>query len=292
LLIQALQQSMLMGNSAKGPLMKWKHQALILLGLLTVVPANANDNTLWQRSTLNQIIKKGELRVGLEPGYAPFEMLNKEKRVVGFDVDIAEEMAKAMGVKLKLIELDWNGILPALLTNQFDIIISGMTITSQRNLWINFTDPYMTVGQTILVRKKLARKIKSYRDLNSSRYTVTTKPGTTGLDAIKRLIPKAKLRLMESEWEAVKEVAEGRIDAFVYDLPFNSVAYARYKNKLGFINKPFTHERLGWGIRKGDPDFLNWLNHFLAQMKVDGRYKAIHTRWFKSASWQDQVEFK
>jgi polar amino acid transport system substrate-binding protein len=292
LLIQALQQSMLMGNSAKGPLMKWKHQALVLLGLLTVVPANANDNTLWQRSTLNQIIKKGELRVGLEPGYAPFEMLNKEKRVVGFDVDIAEEMAKAMGVKLKLIELDWNGILPALLTNQFDIIISGMTITSQRNLWINFTDPYMTVGQTILVRKKLARKIKSYRDLNSSRYTVTTKPGTTGLDAIKRLIPKAKLRLMESEWEAVKEVAEGRIDAFVYDLPFNSVAYARYKNKLGFINKPFTHERLGWGIRKGDPDFLNWLNHFLAQMKVDGRYKAIHTRWFKSASWQDQVEFK
>lgn len=281
-----------MGNSAKGPLMKWKHQALVLLVLLTTIPANANDNTLWQRSTLNQIIKKGELRVGLEPGYAPFEMLNKEKRVVGFDVDIAEEMAKAMGVKLKLIELDWNGILPALLTNQFDIIISGMTITSQRNLWINFTDPYMTVGQTILVRKKLARKIKSYRDLNSSRYTVTTKPGTTGLDAIKRLIPKAKLRLMESEWEAVKEVAEGRIDAFVYDLPFNSVAYARYKNTLGFINKPFTHERLGWGIRKGDPDFLNWLNHFLAQMKVDGRYEAIHTRWFKSASWQDQVEFK
>jgi len=272
--------------------MNWKHYALALIVLLSACAAGANDNALWQRSTLNQIIKKGELRVGLEPGYAPFEMLDKEKRVVGFDVDIAREMAKAMGVKLKLIQLDWNGILPALLTNQFDIIISGMTITAQRNLWINFTNPYMTVGQTILVRKKLARKIKSYRDLNSPRYTVTTKPGTTGLEAIKRLIPKAKLRLMESGWEAVREVAEGRVDAFVYDLPFNSVAYGRYKKKLGFISQPFTQERLGWGVRKGDPDFLNWLNHFLAQMKVDGRYEAIYDRWFKSASWQKNVKFK
>jgi polar amino acid transport system substrate-binding protein len=149
--------------------------------------AQANDTNLWQRSTLNQVIKNGELRVGLEPGYAPFEMLNTQKKVIGFDVDIAEAMAKAMGVKLRIVKLDWNGILPALLTNQFDIIISGMTITPQRNLWINFSEPYMTVGQTILIGKKLRRKIKSYRikEINPTR--------EEGLNEFSASITKASL---------------------------------------------------------------------------------------------------
>ena len=269
---------------------RWLGLILFIFCSLTV-RAHADDKTLWQRSTLKQVIKNGELRVGLEPGYAPFEMVAKDGGVIGFDVDLAQTMADEMGVKLKIVKLDWNGMLPGLLTDQFDIIISGMTITPQRNLWINFADPYMTVGQTILVNRKLARKIKSHKDLNKAKYTVTTKTGTTAFEAIKGRIPKAKLRLMKSEWLGVKEVLEGRADAFVYDLPFNAVAAARYPKKLHHIATPFTKERLGFGVRKGDPDFLNWLNHFLAQINADGRFEAIRKKWFVEREWLQRVTF-
>ena len=276
----------------RGMVMKARWFGLIFCMVCSLtVQVHADDKTLWQRSTLKQVIKNGELRVGLEPGYAPFEMVATDGSVIGFDVDLAKTMADAMGVKLKVVKLDWNGMLPGLLTDQFDIIISGMTITPQRNLWINFTDPYMTVGQTILVSRKLARKIKNHNDLNKAKYTVTTKTGTTAFEAIKSRIPKAKLRLMQSEWLGVKEVLEGRADAFVYDLPFNAVAAARYPKKLTHLATPFTKERLGFGVRKGDPDFLNWLNHFLAQINADGRFEAIRKKWFVERDWLKRVTF-
>lgn len=267
----------------------WARTALLAffgaLLLLPVGPAEANDNSLWQNSTLKQILTRGELRVGLEPGYVPFEMIDDEGNVVGFDVDMAKEMAAAMGVKLRIVRLDWNGILPALLADQFDIIMSGMTITPERNLWVNFADPYMTVGQTILLRKALADKVKSYKDLDAKTYTVVTKPGTTAQEAVKKFMPNARVQLFESEAAAVNEVTAGRADAFVYDLPFNAIYFTRNKDKLVFLDKPFTHERLGWGVRKGDPDFLNWLNNFLAQLKGDGRYEEMYNRWFKEGAW-------
>ena len=103
--------------------------------------------------TIEAILKRGELRVGFEAGYLPFEMANKKGDFVGFDIDMAKEMAKAMGVKFVPVNTAWDGIIPALLTDKFDIIMSGMTITQERNLKVNFADPYIIVGQTILLNK-------------------------------------------------------------------------------------------------------------------------------------------
>ena len=79
--------------------------------------------------TLEEIQKRGKLRVGMEPGYMPFELQNKKGEIIGFDADMAAVMAKAMGVKLELVSTAWDGIIPALLTNKFDVIMSGMTLT-------------------------------------------------------------------------------------------------------------------------------------------------------------------
>ena len=257
------------------------------MGLLVLLTgtALANGSELWQRSTLNQVIKRGVLRVCLEPGYMPFEMEDSKGKLTGFDVELARHMGSAMGVRVRFVEVDWAQIMPALLTGQCDIIMSGMTITPERNLWINFADPYMTTGQTILIRTELKIRVKSFRDLNTSRYSVVTKPGVTAHDAVKKHMPKAKLRLFESEAEGVKQVIEGKADAFVYDLPFNAIYYGNNRAKLIFLDTPFTHEPLGWGVRKGDPDFLNWLNHYLAQVKGDGTYNALYKKWFIDGKW-------
>ena len=253
--------------------------------------AIGSDIELAKKSTIEEILKRGTLRVGLEAGYLPFEMADKKGRFVGFDVDMAKEMAKAMGVKLEIVNTAWDGIIPALVTKKFDIIMSGMTITQERNLKINFADPYIIVGQTILLNKKHAGKVKSYKDLNDPKYIITSKLGTTGEQAIKRLIPKATYKSFEVESEAALEVLTGKADASVYDLPFCATFMAQQgAGKLIFLDKPFTFEPLAWAIRKGDPDFMNWLNNFLRQVKHDGRYDRIYNKWIKSTDWIKEIQ--
>jgi len=255
-------------------------------------PASTNVRMdLIEQSTVEGILQRGELRVGFESGYMPFEMTDKKGAFVGFDMDMAKEMAKAMGVKFVPVNTAWDGIIPALTTKKFDIIMSGMTITQERNLKINFADPYIIVGQTILLNKKLEGKVNSYKDLNDPKYIVTSKLGTTGEMAVKRLIPKATYKSFETEPEAALEVVNGKADAFVYDLPYCAVFNAQQgKGKLVFLDKPFTFEPLAWAINKGDPDFLNWLNNFLRQVKNDGRYEQIYNKWIKSNEWLSEVQ--
>jgi polar amino acid transport system substrate-binding protein len=199
-------------------------------------------------------------------------------------------MAKAMGVKFVPVNTAWDGIIPALITGKFDIIISGMTVTQERNLKINFADPYIIVGQTMLVNSK-HKGVTSYKDLNDPKYIITSKLGTTGEQAIKRLLPKATYKSFETEPEAALEVVNGKADAFVYDLPYCESFYAQQgAGKLIFLNQPFTYEPLAWAINKGDPDFLNWLNNFLRQIKNDGRYDKIYNKWIQSTDWLKEVQ--
>jgi len=263
----------------------------ILFSFCICMPAIGADIQLAKKSTLESILKKGKLRVGFESGYMPFEITDKKGNFVGFDIDMAKEMAKAMGVKFVPVNTAWDGIIPALITKKFDIIMSGMTVTQERNLKINFADPYIIVGQTILINKKHKNKIKSYKDLNNSKYIVTSKLGTTGEQAVKRLIPKCKYKSFETEPEAALEVVNGKADAFVYDLPYCVVFNAEQgAGKLIFLDEPFTFEPLAWAITKGDPDFMNWLNNFLRQVKNDGRYERIHNKWIKSTDWYKTVK--
>ncbi len=263
----------------------------VFLAAGLAAPALGEDIELWKKSTLNEIIQRGELRVGFEAGYLPFEMADKKGNFIGFDVDMAKEMAKAMKVKFVPVNTAWDGIIPALVTKKFDIIMSGMTVTQERNLSINFAEPYIVVGQTILLNKKHEGKVKSYKDLNDPKFTITSKLGTTGEQAVKRLIPKANYKSFEVESEAALEVLNGKADATVYDLPFCATFMAQQgAGKLIFLDEPFTYEPLAWAIRKGDPDFENWLNNFLRQMKNDGRYDEIYNKWIKSTDWIKEIE--
>jgi len=86
-------------------------------------------------------------------------------------------------------------------------------------------------------------------------------------------------------------VVNGKADAFVYDLPYCVVFMAQQgAGKLVFLDKPFTFEPLAWAVRKGDPDFMNWLNNFLNQIKNDGRYDRIYNKWIKSTGWIKEVQ--
>jgi len=106
--------------------------ALALLCVWTVSPVVADDIELAKKSTVETILKSGQLRVGFESGYLPFEMTNKDGKFMGFDIDMAKALAKSMGVDFVPVNTAWDGIIPALVTDKFDIIIGGMTVTQSR----------------------------------------------------------------------------------------------------------------------------------------------------------------
>ena len=209
----------------------------------------------------------------------------------GEEVEPARAKAKAMGVKLELVSTGYDGIIPALLTNKFDMIGSGMTLTQERNLRLNFSEPFIVVGQTLLIRKDLEGKIKTYKDLNDAQYRITSKIGTTGEMVAKKLISKAQYHGFANEQEAVLDVVNGKADAFIYDAPYNVVAVNKAgAGKLVYLDEPFTYEPLAFGLKKGDYDSINWINNWLQQIRHDGTYDRLHAKWFKSTTWLKDME--
>jgi polar amino acid transport system substrate-binding protein len=260
--------------------------ALLFVGsYFTGLAMAVSTEDMAKASAIEEIQKRGELWVGLEAGYQPFEMQDEKGNIIGFDVDMAYEMGKALfgeggEKKVKLINTAWEGIIPALMTRKFDIIMSGMTVLQSRNLKVNFCEPYYYIGQCLLIQKKDKDKYTHYRDLNKKGVIVTSKLGVTGAFTAEKLLPNATLRLFKTEGEGALQVANGLADAFIYDEPQVRVFAAMYRDKAVGIFEPITYEPLAWAIRKGDPDFLNWLNNFLAQVRGDGRWEKLKEKWF------------
>lgn len=265
---------------------------VLALAVLFTSSLFADDINLWKKSTLNKILERGEMQVCMEPGYMPFEMKDKKGRIIGYDVDMAKKMAKEMGVKVKFLPTAWDGIIAALITGKCDIIMSGMTITQQRNLKVNFANPYIVVGQTIMMKKGLSAK--SAKDLDKAEYTIATKLGVTGEIATRKFFKKAKIVTFETEADAASEVLNGRAHAMVYDQPYNVLFMSdKGKGKLIHLDTPLTYEPLGWAVRKGDPDFLNWLNNFLRQMKEDkvvNFHDNLYKKWLVDTKWLKRVQ--
>jgi polar amino acid transport system substrate-binding protein len=285
-----------------------KYPILIFLSVLLGFWAGAAlgaDVNLSEDSTLEGILQRGELRIGLEVGYMPFEMIDtrsglrqkdvrhgglrqkgRQLSLMGFDIDMGIEMAKALGVKPIFIDTFWPSIIPALKLGRFDIIFGGMSVTEKRKQYVDFANPFMTVGQTVLLNAKNKGDVLSYKDLNDPKYTVVSKPGTTGEEAVLSMIPDATYETADTEWEGAMRVLDGKADAFVYDFPFNAVFSALYpSDQLVFLDEPFTEEPIAWAIRKNDPDFMKFLNDFLEEIQKDGRFDKMYHKWFEQTDW-------
>jgi polar amino acid transport system substrate-binding protein len=230
-------------------------------------------------STLQKVIERGELVVGLEAEFRPFEYVDDNGEIVGFDVDLVTLMAKELGVKLRIENLTWTALPAELLTGKIDLIASGMTATLERAKKITFTDPYYETGLCLLLHLGTADEVESVHDLNDSRYRVVVKTGTTGDHAAKRFLPNAKTLKLSKEGLCALEVAQGKADAFVYDRHSVVKNQRRHAATTRAILEPFTYEPYAMGIRKGDLDWWLWINQFLRQIREDGRYDEIRRKY-------------
>ncbi|AHC33003.1 MULTISPECIES: transporter substrate-binding domain-containing protein [unclassified Pseudomonas] len=253
-----------------------------VVGFLYGAPANAG--------AIDDAVQRGVLRVGTTPTYVPFEMTDKRGQIIGFEIDLLQAMSKALDIELEMVPVPYTELLPGLMQKQYDLIGSGMTVTQQRNLKLNFSDSFIIVGQTVLLHPDLAGKVSSIEDLDDAGYRVVAIEGTTGELAARRFLGAARLRTFPTPEEGVRQVVEGKADAFIHDAPYNLIAIAKPENSsLLALEQPFTYEPLAFGLKKGDYDSLNWINHFLNQVAQDGTYDRLYDKWFKDTAWMAEV---
>ncbi|MFC6339140.1 transporter substrate-binding domain-containing protein [Pseudomonas sp. CCM 7891] len=263
-----------------------RYLSMLLVGIVVF-----SHSYLAQAGAIDEAVRRGVLKVGTTPTYVPFEMTDKRGRIIGFEIDLLREMSKALGVKLKLVSVAYTELVPGLMASQFDMIGSGMTVTQERNLQLNFSDSFIIVGQTVLIHPRLAGLVDGIEDLNEAGYRIVATDGTTGEAAAKRFLGTAQLRSFPTAEEAVRQVVEGRADAFIHDAPYNLIAITRPENsQLLALEQPFTYEPLAFGLKKGDYDSLNWINHFLNQIAQDGTYDRLHDKWFKNMDWLGEID--
>lgn len=231
------------------------------------------------------------LKVGTGAGYYPFEMIDKTGKMVGFDMDIAQAIADALGVELEVVDFkDFDAILPALGAGQIDMILAGMTITPQRALVVNFSQPYFQSGQSVLVNNKHKDTVTSVADLDKADFTIVTEQGTTGDMAAQRFFQQATVRPMKGGNEATLDVCNGSSDAFVYDQSFIAVQAMQYTQCVFPLLDPFTKEPYGIAVRAGQPDLLIWVNTFLDSYLQSDAYNESYNRWFVDSAWLKEVD--
>ncbi|MBN1572970.1 MAG: transporter substrate-binding domain-containing protein [Deltaproteobacteria bacterium] len=244
-------------------------------GLVAVTP-----ETIAENSTLNTILKRGKLIVGMDIAdirYQPFEMKDANGKIIGFDADLAQMMADELNVTLEIVESNWDGIISDLVNKKFDIIISGMSITTERNKAINFSRPYYLSGKCLLVNIEYAGRVMTYHDLNRPGVVVTT---TFHDDMVlDRYLPDATIVRHEKADDAALEVSEGRAQAFIVDKALLATFAKKYPDTTFSIVTPFTYEPVAMGTRKGDPDLLNWINNFIEIISGDGRLALLEQKW-------------
>jgi len=259
----------------------------ILIGLTALLlwphAAPAGEAPQMQ-DTLNTVIKRGELIVGTFDFFPPWGFRDAQNNIVGMDVDIAKELAgdDVLKVKLTLVPVPTTqDRINFLLSGKIDVAISNFTATLPRSKVITFTDPYVIDGIGVIFRKEL--KVADWKDLNGKRVAVTT--GSTGEILLKKLAPQAKLLQFDQASTALLAVQQNKADAQIEDYTYTVYHAGRDKN-LAFLNKPLDFQPYCFGVRKGDQEWLNYLNFFIYRLQQSGKMKDLYKKWFNAEAFR------
>lgn len=217
------------------------------------------------------------LRVGISPESPPLAF-NTSGKHQGIEPDLARAMAADLGKEVTFVDMSWDRLIDALLKEEVDIIMSGITITPARQMRINFSNPYMRAGQTALVRRSDVNKLSL--SLFSSETKVGAQKATTGANFVEQNFPKSPRKFYSTAKQGARAVADKKIDAFVCDAPLNWWLASEYEAEgLTVVGGYLNTEYLAWGIRKNDAELLKAVNEFVEQIKEDDRLQSIIKTW-------------
>jgi ABC-type amino acid transport substrate-binding protein len=224
--------------------------------------------------SLKKIKDKGEIKVAIEGAYPPYNYINDKNELEGFDIDIANEVAKKLGVKANLVATPWDSMIPALTGKKFDIIISDMAITEERKKKVAFSDPYFTTGNQLFVPKN--SPIKEPKEMKGKKIGVTI--STTASEMATK--NGADIKLYKNDFLAFEDLVNGRLDGVATDQGVGAKIIIDRNYDLKAVDGLLNTELAGMTIRKNDNELRNEINKVIKEMQKDGSYEAISKKWF------------
>ena len=248
---------------------------LIYLAIFALLPFNLNAE-----SNLDKILSSGVLKVGTTGDWDPMTIkdpaTNKYK---GFDIDVMNELAKDMGVKIEFVPAEWKTIVSGITSERYDISTS-VTKTPKRAEVAGFTDTYYKYGTVPLVLKKNLSKFSTWDSLNNSSVTIATTLGTSQEEKAKEFFPKSKLNSVEAPARDFQEVLAGRADVFVTSNLEGSTLKAKYPNvKEIDVDAPRNPTPLAMLLPQADQVWINYVNHWIKIKTAKGFFKSTAEKW-------------
>lgn len=226
-----------------------------------------------------QTFQENVLRVGVDTSMVPMAF-EKNGKIQGMEIDFANKLGAELDKQPEFVKLGWNDLIPALKDKKIDIIMSGMSITVGREQKVNFTTPYLVVGQMVLVREKDSASYNVMFPVTAMKGKVGVLAGTTSEGLInRRFLDATKVTFTGTE-EAIKALKRGRIDAFVADAQIIWYAADRHSQEgLRVLQTPLTTEYLAWAVRLGDTKLLGEINEVIKKLDKEGWLQNTIAKW-------------
>jgi polar amino acid transport system substrate-binding protein len=226
--------------------------------------------------TLQKVLSGKKIVVGAILSFPPFGFKDQNGTPQGYDVDLAHELAKSLGVEIEFVEVTADARVSSLETGKVDVIFGNFTRTLERAQKVNFSDPYVVAGERLLVKK--GSGIKSVEDLTGKKVAVTK--GSTNAELMAELNPNAEVVFFETSAEALTAVKNGQAATFLEDSNFQQYQAAQNEDLEVVGDSLISLEYNCIGAAKGDQDWLNYLNYFVFDVNKSGKNDELYRKWF------------
>jgi len=255
---------------------------VLLLFLSLALPASGSARTL------QQILNEGTLRVGMIL-VTPWAIRPAPGELIGFEVDVSKKLADDMGVDVNIQIYAEERIVPALEAGEIDLIAAGLSITPERALHVNFSQPYATTGITLATNRGRTTLVSRLEDFNTSSFTIAIVAGSDAAKLAGQVFPLADLLEFDDIEQASAALLGDGADAYLEDEPIPTFLALEHPAAVDIpLSEPLLQTRAGFAVNKGDPDFLAFLDAWITARDTDTWLPTIHSYWFATLRWRDQ----
>ena len=254
----------------------------VALAIACLASCASSEEKAASQPTIERIEQRGKMLVGTTGDYRPLSFREKDGTYWGFGIEMANEIAKRMGVAVEFVQTSWPTLTADVQAEPqtFDLAIGGITITDARRETMLMSDGYLANGKTILCRASEADKYKSIADIDRPEVRVMVNPGGLNEKFANASLPHATIIVHQRNEEIPSLVAEGNADVMITEIT-EAPYYVQTDTRLAapLLGEPFTHGEIGVLMRKGQDDLLQLVNDVISQMKRDGSLRRLHEKY-------------